>query len=67
MGRAQQAETLSKTKIFLARSGSASLKSTIPNDVVSGLKLKDGDELEWELLAEGNRIIAKVSKAKQVR
>ena len=66
MKRAENAGPMSKTKIFLARPGSASLKTTVPNDVVSGLKLKDGDSLEWELVAEGSKIIAKISEGKQV-
>jgi hypothetical protein len=54
---------LTKSKVFSARKGTSSMKGTIPSDVVSGLKLADGDELEWELLPEGSKIIAKVRKA----
>lgn len=63
MSPATQAEALSRTKVFAARKGSSSMKGTIPFDVVSGLKLSDGDELEWEILPEGTKIIAKVRKA----
>ena len=63
MSSTTQAEVLSRTKVFAARKGSGSMKGTIPSDVVSGLKLSDGDELEWELLPEGSRIVAKVRKA----
>ena len=59
-GRSKQ---LSKTKIFQARDQSSSLKGTIPADVVSALKLKDNDTIEWELVAESDKILAKVRKA----
>lgn len=63
MSSTAEATALSRTKVFAARKGSASMKGTIPSDVVSGLKLSDGDELEWEILPEGSKIIAKVRKA----
>ena len=62
MTASAEASTLSRSKVFQARKGTTSMKGTIPGDVVSGLKLKDADELEWELLPEGNRIVAKVRK-----
>lgn len=55
---------LSRSKVFKARAGSSSMKGTIPSDVVSGLKLKDGDEVDWELLPEGDQIVAKVRKVR---
>jgi hypothetical protein len=58
---------LSKTKVHQAREQSSSLKGTIPADVVSGLKLKDNDTLEWELIAEGDEILAKVRRATDPR
>ncbi len=63
MSSTMEAEPLSKTKVFSARKGSDSMKGTIPGDVVSGLKLHDGDSVEWELVPEGSKIIAKVRKA----
>jgi hypothetical protein len=39
--------------------------SAIPSDIVSGLKLKQGDEVDWELFPEGKEIIAEVRKAKK--
>lgn len=56
---------LSKSKVFLVREGSDSMKGTIPSDVVSGLKLRHGDEIEWELLPEGKEIVAKVRKCRK--
>ena len=58
-----RSKQLSKTKVFQARDQSSSLKGTIPADVVSALKLKDNDTIEWELVAESDEILAKVRKA----
>lgn len=52
-----------RSKVFQARNKSSSIKGTIPSDVASALKLKDNDTLEWELVAEGGEIVAKVRKA----
>ncbi len=54
---------MSRTKVFQARQGSGSMKGTIPSDVVSALKQKHDDAIEWEIAAEDGKIIAKVRKA----
>ena len=58
---------MSRTKVFEARPGSSSMKGTVPDDVVSALKLKHGDEIDWEIAAEGGEIVIKVRKAKRPR
>ena len=63
----QKLGKLSRTKVFDARPGSASMKGTIPDDVVSALKLKHGDEIDWEITAEGGEIVIKVRKVKARR
>ena len=54
---------MSRAKVFQTRENSGSMKGTIPSDVVSALKLKNADTLEWELGIEGNKIMATVKKA----
>jgi len=34
----------------------------IPQGAADALKIKNGDELEWEIVSEGGKIIAKVKK-----
>ncbi len=53
---------MSRTKVFQARQGSGSMKGTIPSDVVSALKLKHDDSIEWEIASENNKILVKVRK-----
>lgn len=60
-------ESVSRTKVFKVREGSDSLKGTIPNDVVSALKLKDGDEIEWEIEVIGGAIAVVARKARAER
>ena len=55
---------MSRSKVFIVRPGSDSLRGTIPNDVVSALKLKGGDEIEWEITVIGGAIAAVARKAK---
>jgi len=57
-------EKMSRTKVFVAREGSASMKGTIPSDVVSALHLKHDDTITWDIAVEAGEIIAKVRKAK---
>jgi hypothetical protein len=38
------------------------MKGTIPQDIVSALKLNHGDMLYWEILVENGKIIAKIRK-----
>ena len=41
-----------KSKVSFVRDGSKSLKSVIPESVVSVLKLESGDAIDWEIEAE---------------
>lgn len=45
-----------------ASTKSESLRSTIPNTVVSALNIKDGDKLLWNLQAVENQMIVIFSK-----
>lgn len=58
-----QAVRVVKSKVSYVRKGSTSVKAIIPEGVADALKVRHGDELEWELQAEGSRIVAKVKKA----
>ena len=52
-----------ETKTSLNRPGSPSLKSTIPQGVVAGLKIGPGDTLRWSIEARNGEIIAIIEKA----
>jgi hypothetical protein len=55
------------TRIALAKAGTKSLKSTIPEGIVEYLQLKDKDELEWNMDIQNNErvaIVKRVSKDK---
>lgn len=41
-----------KSKLYTAKKGTASLKTTIPEGVVEFTKAKPGDELLWEPVGE---------------
>ena len=58
-----QAVRVVKSKVSYVRKGSTSVKAIVPEGVADALKVSHGDELEWELLPEGDRIVAKVRKA----
>lgn len=45
------------------RKDSPSVKTVIPQGVADALKIKHNDALEWEIITEGGRIMAKVKKA----
>ncbi len=55
---------LSRSRVFHAREGTGSMKGTIPSDIVSALKLKHGDQVEWEITAENNQIVVKLRKSR---
>ena len=50
--------------VSYARKDSRSLKTVIPKRIAEALTIQHGDEVEWELVVEGEKIIAKVRKAK---
>jgi len=51
-----------KTKVFLVRANSPSMKGTIPLPIVEALKLEHGDEIDWQLEARNGKIVAVVEK-----
>ena len=51
-----------RTKTGLNRPGSPSLKSTIPEGVVSALHLNPKDTIEWSVEVRDGKIIAIVTK-----
>lgn len=53
-----------KSKVTVARPGSTSLRATIPEGIVSFLKLTKADRLEWKMeFVDGERVVI-VSKKK---
>jgi len=52
------------TKIAIAKAGTKSIKSTVPEGIVEFLQLEDKDELEWEMDIQNNDRIAIVKKGK---
>jgi len=52
-----------KSKVFLVRPDSPSMKGTIPLPIVEALKLEHGDKLDWQVEARNGGIVAVVKKA----
>ena len=55
------------TRVAIAKAGTKSIKSTIPEGIVEFLQLKDKDELEWNMDIQNNdrvAIIKKITKNK---
>jgi len=52
-----------KRKVSYVRKGSKSLKTVIPEGVADVLKLKHGDSVDFEVKAEGDKLIVVMSKA----
>jgi hypothetical protein len=54
-----------KSTVGIAKTGSTSLRATIPEGCVAFLNLKEGDKLEWKMdIAENNERILTVRKQK---
>ncbi|MGI8832962.1 MAG: AbrB/MazE/SpoVT family DNA-binding domain-containing protein [Nitrososphaeraceae archaeon] len=51
-----------QTTLTKASSKVESLRTTVPRSVVTFMKLKEGDKLDWDLKAEDNKMILTVSK-----
>ena len=51
-----------RSKISMTRKGSTSVKTVVPEGIADALHVSDGDYLEWEISAEGSRIVVKVRK-----
>jgi len=52
-----------KSKAFQVRTGSPSLRATIPEAVVQVLDIAHGDELEWIITTQEGEIIVLLRKA----
>ena len=50
------------TKVAIAKAGTKSIKSTVPEGIVEFLQLKDKDELEWNMDMQNNDRIAIIKK-----
>ena len=52
------------TRVAIAKAGTKSIKSTVPEGIVEYLQLNDKDELEWNMDTQNNERIAIVRKKK---
>jgi len=47
-----------KSTLGIAKTGTASLRATVPEGIVAFLELKAGDKLEWKMdIEDGERIV----------
>jgi len=46
-----------KSVLVNARANSRSLRTTVPAGIVSQFNLREGDQLDWSLRAEGDKLI----------
>lgn len=53
------------TKISKASTNSISLRTTIPQSVVTHFKMKMGDKLDWEIKAHKNNLIINIKLVKK--
>lgn len=53
-----------KSKVSVAKTGTSSLRTTIPEGIVEYLKLKPGDVIEWNM--ETNEETERVTMVKKV-
>jgi bifunctional DNA-binding transcriptional regulator/antitoxin component of YhaV-PrlF toxin-antitoxin module len=51
-----------KSKVGIAKTGTTSLRATIPEGMVAFLNLKEGDSLEWKMEIIDNERVALVKK-----
>lgn len=54
------------TRIALAKAGTKSLKSTVPEGIAEYLQLEDKDELEWNMDMQNNERVAIVRKRRSL-
>lgn len=54
-----------QTTVGIAKTGTKSLKVTIPEAMVHYLELESGDKLEWKMDAVNGKRVAIVRKAKK--
>lgn len=50
------------TKVIIAKTSSYSLRTTIPAHIVALMKLKDGDNLEWNFEIKDSEVVVTVRK-----
>jgi hypothetical protein len=50
------------TKVGSAKKGTKSLKSTIPESIVEFLKLRDKDEVEWQMETQNDDRVVVIKK-----
>jgi len=47
-----------KSTLGIAKTGTTSLRATVPEGIVAFLELKPGDKLEWKMeIANGERVV----------
>ena len=54
------------TKVAIAKAGTKSIKSTVPEGIVEYLQLEHKDELEWKMDNQNNERIAIVKKKRNL-
>ena len=54
-----------RTKLNRANNNSPSLRTTVPEGVVSDLKVEEGDSLEWERIVHDGKIVIRIKKAEK--
>ena len=54
-----------QTTVGIAKTGTRSLKVTIPLEIVAYLELESGDKLEWKMEGTGSKRTAIVKKVKK--
>jgi hypothetical protein len=53
-----------KTKVSIARTGTTSLRATVPEGIVAFLDLKVGDKLDWKMEIIGDERVTIVRKVR---
>jgi len=54
-----------KSTLGTAKTGTTSLRATVPEGIVAFLELKAGDKLEWRMEIVGDERVATVKKMKE--
>jgi hypothetical protein len=55
-----------KSTVGIAKTGSTSLRATIPEGIVAFLELKEGDKLNWKMdIVNGERVVQVVKSKTQ--
>jgi hypothetical protein len=55
-----------KSTLGIAKTGTTSLRATVPEGIVAFLELKAGDKLEWKMEIMREERVVMVRKAKKV-